>query len=182
MAIVTGDLLYKYSKNTGPGNSSAQADPNDSIGGFMSSSAWAGGTLHDLFDVVTGDENAASDVEYRCIFVHNNHATLALQTPKIWIVSQSGGVGVGADIAIALDGVGITVSNSASAQAERVANENTAPSGEVFSTPTTKAGGLSPANIPAGSVLPIWVRRSALNTAAVNSDDFVIRIEGDTSA
>lgn len=179
MPIATGDLLWKYTINSGPGNSAAQANPNDSLGGFMSSTAWSGGTLHDLFDLISGDENAASEAEYRCVVVHNSHATLALQNPKVWIVSETGG---GANIAIALDGTGITVNNSASAQAERIANENTAPSGETFSSPTTKGAGLSPANIPAGSVLPIWIRRTATNSVAINNDDVVIRCEGDTAA
>lgn len=179
MAITTAELVWRYSKNTGPGKSSAQADPNDSIGGFMSSSAWAGGSLHDLFDVVTGDENAASEAEYRCVFVENTNATLPLQNPKVWISAETAG---GAVWAIALDGTGITVNNSASAQAERIANENTAPSGESFSAPTTKAAGLSPANIPAGSVLPVWIRRTAANTGAMNNDGATIRIEGDTAA
>jgi hypothetical protein len=179
VAITTAELVWKLSKNTGPGNSSAQANPNDSIGGFMSSTTWAGGVLGDLFDIISGDENAASTVDYRLVFVHNTNASLALQNPKVWIFSETGG---GANIAIALDGTGITVNNSASAQAERIANENTAPSGETFSSPTTKGAGLSPANIPAGSVLPIWIRRTATNSAAINSDDVVIRLEGDTTA
>ena len=176
-AIVTSELVWRYSINTSPGNSTAQGNPNDSIGGYMSSTPWAGGTLHDLFDQITGDENAASEAEYRCVFVHNTNSANALQNPKVWISAETAG---GASWAIALDGTGITVNNSATAQAERVANENTAPTGESFTAPTTKAGGLSPANIPAGSVLPIWIRRTAGNTGAVNNDGATIRIEGDT--
>ncbi len=61
-AITTAELVWKYSINTGAGNSTAQASPIDSIGGFMSSTAWAGGVLHDMFDQISGDENAASEV------------------------------------------------------------------------------------------------------------------------
>lgn len=179
MAIVDTDIKWKYSKNTGPGNSSAQADPNDSIGGFMSSTEWTGGTLHDLFDAITGDENVASDVEYRCVFVHNTHATLTLQSPKLWLVSQVTG---GADAALAIDGIGVVTATSASAQAERIANENTAPSGETFTAPASKAAGITVPNIPAGSCIGVWIRRTAANTAAMNNDGATPRIEGDTSA
>lgn len=41
--------------------------------------------------MVTGDENAASDVEYRCIFVHNNHATLTLQGVVVWLSAEVAG-------------------------------------------------------------------------------------------
>lgn len=179
MAIVDTDLKWKYSINTGPGNSTAQGNPNDSIGGFMSSTEWTGGTLHDLFDVITGDENAASDTEYRLVFVHNTHGSLTLQTPKLWLFAETAG---GANAALALDGTGVVSATSASAQAERVANENTAPSGETFSSPTTKGAGISVANIGPGQCIGIWVRRAATNSAAQNNDSATPRIEGDTSA
>ena len=179
MAITATDILFKLSKNTGPGNSSAQADPNDSIGGFMSSTQITDATLHNLFDVVTGDENAASDVEYRCFFIHNNHGTLTWEAVKVWLFSETAG---GASAAIAIDGTGVVSATSASAQAERVANESTAPSGETFSSPTTKATGLSVGNIGAGQAVAIWVRRTAANTAAVDTDGVIIRAEGDTAA
>jgi hypothetical protein len=69
----------------------------------MSSTAWAGGTLHDLFDVISGDENAASDVEYRCIYIRNNHATLTWPSPVVWVSAETAG---GANIAIGLDPAG----------------------------------------------------------------------------
>lgn len=179
MAISSAELVWRYSVNVGPGLSTAQANPNDSIGGFISSTAWAGGTLHDLFDVITGDENAASEAEYRCVFVHNTNASLTLQNPKLWISAETAG---GANTAIALDGTGVVAAGSSTAQAERVANENTAPTGEAFSSPTSKAGGIAVPNIPAGSCIGIWIRRTATNSAAINADGATVRIEGDTAA
>jgi hypothetical protein len=180
-AITTAELLWKYSVNTSPGNSTAQGNPNDSIGGYMSSTQWTGGTLHDLFDQITGDENAASESEYRCVFVHNTNSANALQNPKVWISAETAG-GASWAIGLATQGV-VTATQSGTPQASRVADENTAPSPAVtFSSPTTKTGGLSPANIPAGSVIGIWIRRTAANTAAVNNDGATIRIEGDTGA
>jgi hypothetical protein len=179
MAISASDILFKKSINTGPGNSTAQGDNNDSIGGFMSSTQITDATLHNLFDVVTGDENAASDVEYRCFFIHNNHGSLTWESVKVWLFSETGG---GAAAAIALDGTGVVSATSASAQAERIANEGTAPSGESFSSPTSKGTGLSAGNIGAGQCIAVWVRRTAANTAALDTDGVVIRAEGDTAA
>lgn len=178
MAITT-EILCKLSINTGPGNSTAQPNPNDSLGGFMSSTQLTAATLNNLFDDVSGDENAASDVEYRCIFFHNSHGTLALQAPKLWIASETAG---GATAAVALDGTGVVAAGLATAQAERVANENTAPTGEAFSAPTTKGTGIAVADIPAGSCVGVWVRRTAANTGAQNLDGVVLRLEGDSAA
>jgi hypothetical protein len=177
---ITTEILCKLSVNTSPGNSTAQANPNNSLGGYMSSTQLTAATLNNLFDDVTGDENAASEAEYRCIFFHNSHGSLALESPKIWIQSETAS---GANTAIALAGQGVVSATQAGTpQADVIADENTAPSGEVFSSPTTKTGGLSPGNIAAGSTIGVWVRRTAANTGALALDGAVIRIEGDTQA
>lgn len=179
MAITATDILYKLSVTTGPGNSTAQPDPNLSLGEFMSSTQITDATDNNLFDDISGDENAASDVEYRCFFVHNNHGSLTWQGVKVWLSSEVAG---GANAAIALDGVGITAFNSASAQAEEETDEGVAPTGESFSSPTTKGTGLTIGDLDAGEVQAIWVRRTATNSAAQNADGVTIRCEGDTAA
>lgn len=180
MAIVTGDLLVKLSVAAAAGNTTAQPDPNASLGDQISTTALTDNSLHNLFDVVTGDENAASDVEYRCLFVHNNHGSLAWQSPVLWITSEVAG---GAAAAFGWDTTAVSAVGSGSAQALTVANENTAPAGVSFSSPTSKATGIAlGANIAAGSVKAFWVRRTAANTAALDNDGVTFRIEGDTSA
>lgn len=179
MAITATDILFKLSVTTGPGNSTAQGNVNNSLGEFMSSTQITDATDNNLFDDISGDENAASEAEYRCFFVHNNHGSLTWQSVVVWLSSEVAG---GAVAAIALDGTGVVDFNSASAQAEEVANENTAPSGESFSAPTTKGTGLSIGNIPSADVQAIWVRRTAANTGAVSADGVTIRCEGDTAA
>lgn len=179
MAIVKTELAWKLSTATGPGDSTAQTDPNLSIGGFMSSTAWAGGVVHDLFDAISGAKNTASDIEYRCVFVHNINASLALQGPVLFVPSEVAG---GANAAIGLDPVGVVSAASATTQAERVADEGAAPAGVTFSTPADEATGLVVADIPAGSCVGIWIRRSATNSGAMNSDGVSVRISGDTAA
>jgi hypothetical protein len=181
MPIVSSDIKWKLSLKTGSaGNASAQPDPNASLGKYISTTEISGTALNNLFDDVSGDENAASDVEYRCIFVHNAHATLALQSPKVWLAAEVSG---GAAIAIAIDDITASLIGSASAQAAEVANENTAPTGVgAFSAPTTKGAGLSLGDLPAGRCRAVWVRRTAANSAALNNDGVTIRVEGDTAA
>jgi len=179
MAITATDILFKLSVTTGPGNSTAQGNVNNSLGEFMASTQITDATDNNLFDDVSGDENAASDVEYRCFFVHNNHGSLTWQAVKAWLSAEVAG---GAVAAIALDQTGVVDFNSASAQAEEVGNESTAPTGESFSAPTTKGTGLTIGDVPAADVQAIWVRRTAANTAALAADGVTIRCEGDTAA
>lgn len=181
MAIVAGDILTKLSVKTGSaGNSTAQADPNASLGKYISTTAWAGGSLHDLFDVVTGDENAASTVDYRCIFIHNNHGSLAWQNPVVWLSAEVAG---GAVVAIGVDATAQSTIGSSSAQAAEIANETTAPASVSFSAPTTKGAGVSlGATLDAGKCRALWVRRTAANTAALDNDGVTLTLEGDTAA
>jgi hypothetical protein len=178
MAITATDILYKFSVSAAAGDTTAGTAAG-SLGDQISTTQITDATLNNLFDDVSGDENAASDVEYRCFFVHNNHASLSWQNVVVWLSAE---VGSGASAAISVDTTGITAKGSGSAQAKTVADESTAPSSQTFTSPTTKGTGLSIGTIPAGSVQAIWVRRTAANTAAVNNDGVTIRCEGDTAA
>lgn len=181
MPIVDTDLLWKLSVNTSPGNANAQGDPDASLGGYMATTVVDQGTpANNLFADVSGADNAASAVHYRGTFWHNNHATLALQAPSIWLSSEQAG---GTDVAIALAGEGVVPEDQAGTpQMEVVADEDTAPSGESFTSPSTKGAGLTPGDIDAGECVGLWIRRTAADTAAVNNDGFDVTIEGDTAA
>ena len=180
MAITATDILFKLSIKTGAaGNAAAQPDVNASLGKYISTTPIVDATLNNYFDDVSGDENAASDVEYRCIFIHNAHATLTWQSVVVWLSAEVAG---GANAAIAIDGLAASAIGATAAQADEVANENTAPTGEAFSSPTTKATGLSLGNLAAGYCRAVWVRRTAANTAALDNDGVTVKAEGDTSA
>lgn len=178
MAITANEILFKFSVTAAAGDTTAGTAAG-SLGDQVSTTQITDATLHNLFDVVTGDENAASEAEYRCIFVHNNHGTLTWENVVVWISGETAG---GAVAAISVDTTGVTPKGQASAQAKSVADENTAPATQTFTSPTTKGTGLSIGNIPAGSVAAIWIRRTAANTAAQDLDGVTIRCEGDTAA
>lgn len=180
-AIVAGEILHKRSVKTGAaGNSTAQADPNASLGKYVSTTAWAGGSANDLFDDISGAENAASTVDYRCIFVHNTNASNVYQNAGVYISAETAG---GASIALATDNIAASAVGSASAQAAEIATETTAPSGvSAFSAPTTAGTALSLGNIGIGQVKAYWVRRTAANTAALSGDGVTIAAVGDTGS
>lgn len=180
MPIVNTDLLLKLSTTAGTaGNQNAQADVNASLGKYISTTGLVNADVNNLFDNISASENVASDVEYRCFFVHNAHATLTWSLSKLWILSEVSG---GAVMALGLDPAGITNLGSASAQAATIANESTAPSGVTFTTPTTEAGALSIGNVGPGQVQAVWVRRTAQNNTAISGDGGSIKLRGETMA
>jgi hypothetical protein len=180
MAITIADILYKFSVAAAAGNTTAGTAPT-SLGDQISTTQITDATLDNLFDVVTGDENAANDVEYRCFFVHNNHATVTWENVVAWLSAEVAG---GAVAAIAIDNIAASAIGAATPQAAAVANEQTSPGAGAgaFSAPTTKATGLSIGNLAPGQCRAIWVRRTAANTGPVNNDGVTIRCEGDTAA
>lgn len=179
MAIIAADILFKLSVRTGSVGNSQAGTPNTSLGKYISTTEIVDATLNNIFDDVTGEENEASDVEYRCIFVHNSHATLTLENAVLWLSAEVSG---GAVAAIAVDDVAASAIGSAPAQADEVVDQSTPPSGESFSAPTSKGTGLSIGNLLPGYCRAFWLRRTAADTGAVDADGATYRVEGDTAA
>lgn len=163
MAIASADIKYRLS------GGGSNADPAASIGGAKSSTDMAS----TIFDDVSSAEALAGDIEYRCVYVHNDHGTLSYTSPKIWIEVQTPSAST--DVAIAVGASAVNATETA------VANEGTAPGGGVtFSAPANFAGGLALGDIPAGQHRAIWIRRTVNAAAAVASDGFTLRVQGDT--
>lgn len=180
MAIVASDIKFRLSTTSGSVGNSVAGTIANALGKYVSTTDIADGVLNNLFDDVSGSENAALDVEYRCVFVYNSHATLTYQNAVVWMDSQVAG---GADAAIGVDTTAASAVNSASAQALQVADENTAPAGVTFqTTPVSRATALALGNIGPGQVKAVWVRRSATNSAPIASDGLTLAVSGDTAA
>lgn len=179
MPIVGSDIVYRLSTTAGAAGDTTAGTAAGSLGKYVSTTVWAPGA-NTLFDNISGDENAASAVDYRCIFVLNNHGTITLENAVVYVSAETAG---GASVAIATDNIGPVAKGQAGAQAAQIANETTAPAGTSgFSTPTTKAAGLALGNIAPGQVKAVWVRRTAANSAPINSDGFTLTVAGDTAA
>ena len=161
MAVLSTDIQLRLS---GGGSNN---DPLLSLGGAKSSNQV---NLATLFDTVTSGESGPGDTEYRCVYVHNNSAQDFL-TPVIWIVSESPNY------------IDIAIGNSAVNGTETaVGNEDTAPSGPTFSSPTSKGTGLSLGTLPAGQHRAVWIRRTVPAAAGAAAGAFTLRVEGDTDA
>lgn len=161
MPIVAADI------DTFLSGGAANSNVNASLGGAQSSTAWTGGSLHDLFDVVGALENAASEAEYRAIYIENGHATLTAYGTVVYISAETAGGAVLA-MAVADEAVNTTI--------ETVANENTAPSGPTFSAPTTQGTGIAIGDLAPGDSRGLWLRRTAANTVAVANDGATLTI------
>lgn len=181
-AITAAEVILRYSVKTGAAGNSVAGTAAGSLGTWISTTAWAGGAVNDLYDDITGAENSASTVDYRCIFVYNSNASNSYQNAVVYLSAETAG---GASIAVAADSTAASVLASGTAQALTGTTE-TAPGAGVtglsYSSPTTAAAGVSLGSIPSGQVKAFWVKRTAANTAALSADGVTIAISGDTGS
>ena len=168
MPIISTDIQYRLSGGSG------NTDVNASLGGVKSSTS-VGTGLHNLFDVVSSAEASSGDTEYRCVYIHNNHGTLTMQSAKIWIVTNTPSTDTSIEIALG--------SSAVNGTEQTIANENTSPTGVTFSTPSSLGTALSIGDIPAGQHKAVWIKRIVnAGAAAYNDDSATIRTQCDTAA
>ncbi|MGI4849328.1 MAG: hypothetical protein ACRYGK_14485, partial [Janthinobacterium lividum] len=127
-----------------------------------------------IFDDVSAAESSAGDVEVRCIYVHNAHATLTLQNAVAWFPANTPSTSTVVEL-----GVGTSAVNGTE---QTVTDENTAPSGVTFVAGATKAAGVALGDIPPGQSRALWTRRTVTAGAAAFADSFTLRVEGETAA
>lgn len=161
MPIVSSDILFKQS---GANNLGGAISAND-----------VSAALHGLFDAVTGSESSAGDVEYRCVYVKNSHATLTLYNAVAFIQSNTPSTSTVCDIGLGAS----TIGN----EEQTVTNEGTAPDGVSFSAPSSYASGLAIGNLAPGQFKAVWIRRTVtINASAYSGDGMTLAVQGDTAA
>jgi len=121
---------------------------------------------NNLFDDISAGESGA-DVEYRCIYIENTHASTSAQV-KVWVDTDP----AGSDVEIALG------SSGKNGTEQTVADEDTAPTGVSFSAPTSIATALDLGTLAAGDHYAIWIKRNCNTTAAQTGDSVILRIAG----
>lgn len=187
-AIVAGDILYYLSAPGASVGFATSGTPGSSWGGFIASNQLSATPLDNLFLDITGAQNAASQVDYACLFILNNTASgNSMLNTVAWLPTASDVAG-GATVAIGQDATAASVKNSSSLQAVKITAATNAPAGvstwvtAVSSAPTSPSytGGLQLGTIPAGFCKAIWVRRTATNSSPVNNDGFGLEVDFDT--
>jgi len=170
MAILTTDI------DTHGSGGAAETDPDLWLGGIRSNTELAPAVAEEnLFNNVDGAEASAGSTKYRGLYFRNGHATITLTATVIWFTTQTPSTDTVVAMALAGEGLNATI--------EVIANEDTAPVGETFTSPATKGAGLSMGAVPATQHFGFWVRRIVSAAAsAFDNDDWAYRIEGDTTA
>lgn len=165
MAIAPSDISFRLSggaSNTAPGAS---------LGGAKSLTVVAPASI---FDTVDSAESAGGDTEYRCVYVHNAHATLTMQNAVAWLFANTPNAST--DIAV---GVGTSAINGTE---QTVANEGAAPTGVTFSAAATQGAGVALGSIPPGQHRAVWLRRTVAAGAPASADGCTLRVTCDTAA
>jgi len=169
MPIVSSDLKIRYS------GGAANSNQAQSIGGAKSSVEPTDNLLNNMFSDSLGNESLAGSTKYRLAYLHNGHATLTAKNVRIYILSNS--TSTDSTWAIGLASAGLNGTETA------IANEDTAPAGVSFSSPSDYATGLAPVDIPAGQHFGVWYRRTQSPGAAANDADTTsINFDCDTNA
>lgn len=187
-AISPSDIQYYLSAPGASSGFSIGGTPENSLGGWISNSLLSGTPMDNLFTDITGAENAASQVDYQCLFILNNTATGNSMINTVAWLPTATDISGGATVAVALDSTGATIKNSTSQQALKITSPTSAPSGistwvsNVASAPTSPSytGGLQIGTLAPGYCIAIWVQRTAHNTLPVNADGFGMEIDFDT--
>lgn len=180
MAIEVTDVLLKYSNSAATAGNTDAGDVTTTLGGFISTTVIADATVGNIFPAMTGAENAAENVDFTCIFVHNNHPTLTLMNARVWVSADVAG---GATAAIAVDPTATSDIGATADQAVTIANKNTVPAGVgPFTEPLDPSSAIVLGDLGPGQCRAFWVRRTATNSGAMSADGATFRVDGDTSA
>lgn len=144
----------------------ANTDGNLSLGGAKSSTKV--GALGNLFDDVSAGEVTAGDVEYRCVYLTNDHIFKSLTNVQLWIESQTASPRT--RIQLGLGGTNTTEPS--------IANEGIAPAGVTFVDAPDHDPLLIPDLAP-GEYQAVWIKRQVVKLAASNpkpQDYAVLRV------
>ena len=118
-------------------------NPNLSLGGIASNTE-ASSSTDGLFDSVLSAQAESGSVEYRAISIKNTSSELS---PNVIVYISRETTGLSDTIAIGYEN-----------GTQSIANEVTAPSGVSFSTPLTKATGISLGSMASNTSKRLWLR------------------------
>lgn len=146
----------------------ANTDPNASLGDQISTTEIVNNTLQNLLDNVSSAERAAGSVEYRCLYLVNEHSTETLEGAGVYISSNTPAADT--TIAIGLDPAGVG-DGSSTGVATSIVYETSVPAGVSFSTPTTAGAALAIGDLEPNEAIAVWVRRTVDAAAVAASND-----------
>ena len=183
-AILSTDIVYLLSSTSVGTGFSGTSSAGNSLGKFCTTSV-VSNSLDNLFLDLTGAQNAASQVDYQCVFIQNNTSSgNSMLNTTVWIPTGSDN-NVYTHHAFAIDPTGVTAQGSASPQAVTIANSTTAPlyygNPLTWVSPSaTASGGTNIGSVAPAKVFAVWLRRTATNSVPFNADGFTIECDFDS--
>ena len=173
---VIPDNLATYLSG-GAGNTA----PASSIGGAPSTTKVNVTTLlHNIFDKVTGDEADSGKVNYRVVYVKNDHASLTAEGSRVHLESVHDS---GTQTLSQMKDIAIGLIEAVNVNAQTLANEDTVPTGTItWNEGVTRADGIALGDIPFGQSRAVYLRRIiAPGAAAADDAEFEFHISADTA-
>ena len=140
----------------------ANADPNASLGGAMSSESINSNNNPNLFANVGTSEATTGSDKYRCVFITppaKNYTSVS-----IWISTQTLSDDTQLHLAVAPEGK--------NADAEIITDENTAPADVIFTRPTQDYAALALSDLNVGDRIAVWIKRNVKGGAAGYPNDY----------
>lgn len=115
-----------------------------------------GNPIGTVFGQVTTTMALLGDVQYRCLYFRNNHASLSATDLRLYIHSPAPlpqTIEIGVDPAGVGDGLTTGV-------AQTIATANSAPTGVTFSSPMVAANGISLGTLAPNNTIALWQKRT----------------------
>lgn len=187
-AIVSSDILFKLSAPGASAGNTVSGTAGNAWGNYISTTQVSATPLDNLFTDITGAQNAAQQVDYACVFIHNNTSSGNSMLNTVAWLPLSLSVAGGANIQVAADTFAASAVGSASQQAVKITANTNAPAGvSGWVSPTNSApvypsytNGIFLGTIAPGQCVAVWVKRLATNSSPVNNDGFTLQIDLDT--
>lgn len=160
--------------SSGPGYTTAQTIPGASLGGFASTSRWAGGSLYDLFSRASSVDVADARADYRAVYVWNSDPTETVTGLRAYATAVTAGA---TNLYVGADPLPVTYYDSLSPQGVDVASAYAAPAGVTFGPTTDYADGVVIGDLPPNTGRTVWIRRVPQGTAGSALDSADITFE-----
>lgn len=142
-----------------------------SIGNGISNTSITSGLSNNLFADITPTQALAGIIKFKCFYVKNLNGTQMLQSPKIWIAANT---------LSAYDEIDLGIGSAAKNGTEpAIANDTTAPTGVVFTHPTSEVIGLQLPSLNPNDYQAVWARITVqANSDPIDQNASIIRVRG----
>jgi len=177
-------MIEVYYTNSSSFNSE-QDDPTKSLGGFISCSRVANGSLDNVFGPLTSYSSSESQEEYRAIAV-KNVSGFTLTSLKVWVsYANDGGSPVSENTNTSIIDIGFqepVVDDCSNLKTELLPNRFSRPFLVQFEGAENEVNALSLPNLSNDSYIVIYLKRSALESSKTptSTDECISILNGET--